>query len=424
VGSPGTAPGPTLSPLRRNLSLDLTASVGVGITTALIGSLLPTIARREGLDPVGLAILASAPFLANLLGAFAGRVGPRTARGFGMMRAAGALLLVAMVLMPVPVLLAAVAFGYWLTISLGVPMQHRLWGAMYPARERGRLLGVVATGRTAAAAAAALVGGILADRIGGVGAIAIAGGIGALCALGSSGIRTTLGEGGASYSFRETWSAYQRVPALRRVAWAQVFYGGGLIAAAPLFALVQVDRLSLSLAEVGTIGLVAAVAATVSCFAWGALADRIGGLGVIQVGTILGALSLGFYALAPSIAFLWVAGALVGLANAAVEMGWPTMLAEHTSLEDRAKAAAGLNALTGARGLVAPFVGSLLVQAGLLDVTSVLLLCGAATAIGALLYLGMRRSGEPRPWFVRADSTAHGGLRRARSLVIGAGLRG
>jgi MFS family permease len=212
---------------------------------------------------------------------------------------------------------------------------------------------------------------------------------------------------------------------------AQVFYGGGIIAAAPLLALVQVDRLSLSLAEVGTIGVVTAIAATVSCLIWGAVSDRVGGLAIIQVGTVLGALSLLVVAVAPSLAFLWVSAALIGLANAAMEMGWPGMLADHTTLDERAKVAAGLNALTGARGLVAPFLGSLLVQAGILDVTTTVLLCAGATGVGALLYLGMTPAGDPRPWMVRAATTAHeglsaatGGLRRARSLVVGAGLRG
>ncbi|MFN8620346.1 MAG: MFS transporter [Chloroflexota bacterium] len=410
--------------LRRNLSLDMTAAVGVGITTAVMGTLLPSVARREGLDPLGLAVLAASPFLANLLGAFAGRVGPRNPVQFGLMRAAGALCLVIMFFLPVPQLLAFVALGYWLASAFGVPMQHRLWGAMYPNRERGRLIGVVATGRTGAAAVAALVGGIVADRIGGPGAIAIAGAIGAMLALASTGIRTQLPAAGATYSFRETWQAYQSVPALKRVGWAQVFYGGGLIAAGPLYALVQVDRLQLSLGEVGTIGMVTAIAATGSCFFWGWVSDRIGGLSSIQIGTVLGAVSIAFYAMAPSIAFVWVAAALVGLANSATEMGWPNMLAEHSSLADRAKVAAGLNALTGARGLIAPFLGSLLVQAGILSVTAALALCCVATAIGALLYLGMTPRGEPRAWFVRADSTAHQGLRRARALVPSLGFPG
>ena len=39
----------------RNLALDTVASVGVGVTVALVTTLLPTIARRGGLDPIGLA---------------------------------------------------------------------------------------------------------------------------------------------------------------------------------------------------------------------------------------------------------------------------------------------------------------------------------------------------------------------------------
>ena len=53
-------------------------AVGVGVTLAVVTSLLPTIARRGGLEPIGLAALGAAPFVANLLGAFAGRFGPRT----------------------------------------------------------------------------------------------------------------------------------------------------------------------------------------------------------------------------------------------------------------------------------------------------------------------------------------------------------
>ena len=62
----------------RNLALDTVASIGVGVTAALVTTLLPTIARRGGLEPIGLAALAAAPFIANLLGAFAGQVGPRS----------------------------------------------------------------------------------------------------------------------------------------------------------------------------------------------------------------------------------------------------------------------------------------------------------------------------------------------------------
>ena len=55
---------------------------------ALISALLPTIARRGGLEPLGLSALAAAPFVANFLGAFAGRVRAALAAQLAVIRAA------------------------------------------------------------------------------------------------------------------------------------------------------------------------------------------------------------------------------------------------------------------------------------------------------------------------------------------------
>ena len=125
----------------RNLALDLVASIGVGVTVALVTTLLPTIARRGGLDPIGLAALAAAPFIANLLGAFAGRIGPRSRRQLALIRGAGAgSLLVLAVFAAAPVMIA-VSIVFWLSLSLSGPFYLRLWGTMYPARILGRVVG-------------------------------------------------------------------------------------------------------------------------------------------------------------------------------------------------------------------------------------------------------------------------------------------
>ena len=51
---------------------------------------------------------------------------------------------------------------------------------------------------------------------------------------------------------------------------------------------------------------------------------------------------------------------------------------------------AGWNAITGARGIVAAFLMSALLQAGIVDVTTGLLLCAASTAVGVGLYVRAR----------------------------------
>ena len=370
----------------RNLALDLVAAVGVGVSMALVTTLLPTMARRSGLEPIGLAALAAAPFVANLLGAFAGRVGPRSQRQLAIIRGAGSASLLVLAVLAVAPILVAVSIAYWLSLSLGGPFHLRLWGSMYPARVRGRVVGFIGSGRAAAAAVAALAGGILADRFGGATAVALAGLVGLVCAFAYAGLRAPSAERPAMFSARESLRALRDRPVLSRIAVAQGFYGGGLIAAAPLYAIVNVDRLDLSLADVGIIGIITAGATTLCFLLWGAVADRRGPLVAMRIGSALGLVGLIAYALAPQVSVLWVAAIAAGAGSASIDVGIASAVSDHTPLASRAAAMAGWNAITGARGIVAAFTMSILLQVGVVDVTTGLLLCAAVTAIGVVLY--------------------------------------
>jgi MFS family permease len=175
-------------------------------------------------------------------------------------------------------------------------------------------------------------------------------------------------------------------PTLGRVALAQGFYGGGFIAAGPLFALVNVDRLNLSLFDVGIIGVLSAVATTVSFLIWGAVSDRVDVLAPMRFGSIIGLVGLFLYALAPSVYVLWLASIAIGTSGPSIEIGVAGVISAETPMATRAAAMSGWNAITGVRGLVAPFVMSALVQAGLLSVTVALLLCVAVSGLGVALF--------------------------------------
>jgi MFS family permease len=384
----------------RNLALDLLVAVGVGVTLAVVTSLLPTIARRGGLEPLGLAALGAAPFIANLLGAFAGRFGPRTPRGLSLVRGLGAVALVGVFVLPVAPVMILVATAYWVSLSFGGPLHLRLWGVMYPARIRGRVLGFSGMCRAAATALAALAGGFLADRLGGPPVIAIAGGIGVACAAGYALFRAEGAGVPAAFSAREAVRTLRERPSLARLALAQGFYGGGLIAAAPLFALVHVDRLGLSLGDVGVIGILSGAATTIAFPIWGAVSDRHGSLLGMRIGGVLGVLSLVSYAIAPDVRVLFVAAVCGGIAGASIDVGISAVISEQTSLATRSAAMAGWNALTGARGIAAAFLMSALVQVGLVDVTTGLLLCAAASSLGVVLFVRARPGVpvETRAW--------------------------
>jgi MFS family permease len=398
-----SAPAPSAAldqPFRRALGLDVLGALGLGVTVALVSALLPTIARQRGLEPIGLAALGAAPFIANLLSAFAGRFGPRSARQMALMRGVGAASLVLVLLVPTPPVMIAVAVVYWLSLSFSTPYQIRMWGLVYPARLRGRIVGILGMARAATGAGAALAGGIIADRLGGPTAVALAGAIGLVASAAYIGVRAVGAGRPATFSARQAIHALRDRPVLARVAVAQGFYGGGVIAAGPLFALVHVDRLGLSLADVGVLGVLAAVGTTIAFPSWGAVSDRFGPLVVMRVGGLLGVAALTAYALAPAVGVLWVAALLSGTAGAAIDIGVTAVVSEQTTLRDRAAAMAGWNALTGARGIAAAFLMSALVQWGVVDVSLGLLLCAGSSAFGVALFARTRPEVpvESRAW--------------------------
>jgi MFS family permease len=372
--------------LGRNLGLDLFAAVGVGTTVALVSALLPTIGRRGGLEPIGLAALAAAPFVANLLSAFAGRVGPRTPGQLAAIRGGGAASLLVLAVATTAPVLILVSLVYWLSLSMSGPFQLRLWGAMYPPRLRGRIVGMIGSGKAAAAAVAALVGGLAADQFGGPTAMLVAGGVGAVCAIGYAFLKAPAADRPAGFSARDSIRALRERSVLSKLAFAQGFYGGGLIAAAPLYAIVNVDRLNLSMADVGILAILSAVSNTLAFLVWGVVADRRGPILAMRIGALLGLCSLVAYALAPDVRALYAASIAAGIAGASIDVGIAAVISDQTTLASRAAAMAGWNALTGARGIVAAFAMSILLQVGIVDVTTGLLLCAVVSAVGVALF--------------------------------------
>jgi MFS family permease len=129
------------------------------------------------------------------------------------------------------------------------------------------------------------------------------------------------------------------------------------------------------------------VSTTVAFLVWGAVSDRFGPLVAIRVGSAIGLVSLVGYAFAPDVAVLWFAALAAGIASASIDVSIAAVVSDQTSLASRAAAMAGWNALTGARGIAAAFLMSGLLQAGLVDVTSGLLLCAGSSAVGVVLFV-------------------------------------
>ena len=404
--------------VRRNLSFDLASWVGFGITSALLGSMLPAIARRDGIDAVGVAMLAAIPYAASLLGVMAGRIGPRVPAHLSALRMIGALGLALVVLGSGVVWGVVAASVFWMAHFFGMPTQQRMWGIVYPEAVRGRLLSVVSTGRYAAAGIALLVGGYLASEADGALVIAVGGIIGSILALGTSRIATPDLGAVEPFSVKRAIHSILDHPKVRQLTMTHALFGGAMATAVPLVTLVMVDRLDLGFASIGVTGMAGAAATLVSILVWGAIADRRGTVVVLQAGGILGVVGLALFAVAADHMAVIAASVLVGLSNGAVEVAFALLIANHVPAMHQAAATAGSNAIFGIRGLIAPVTVVALLQLGVLDLESALALCVAAAIGGAILYLRTAGGHET------ADSAVGRALGRISRPVVGRARRG
>jgi MFS family permease len=377
--------------LQRNLLWDITGAVGLGAGLAVVGSLLPSVARQQGLSSVGLAALAAIPFLTSLIGLLAGRIGPRTPGHLAVFRALGAAGLLLVLVAPEPHFIALAMLGFWLAWSLGAPMQQRIWAGIYPSTSRGRLLGIVGSGRSLATMAALLAFTFAAAGGGWLAIVAAVAVVGIISGLAPSRITLDTDEEVPSYGAVESVRTVLRRPMLRRITAAQLIYGSGMVALPALVALVQVDRLGLGIGDIAMAGLASYAVTTLTFGAWGRLASRTNALVTMTSGTILGTLAMVTFAVAPDYAVLLLGSLLLGAANAAIDVSWPLLIADHAARDEQAAAAAGLGAIMGLRGLVMPFVIVVPIQLGIVDVGGALMVCVAAGVAGSLLYVRLSR---------------------------------
>ncbi len=374
------------STLHRNLTLDLTSAVGMGTTMAIVSVLLPSVARREGIDAMGLAALSALPFLATLLSMFAGRIGPRMPKRLALLRAGGALGLLFVLVAPHPLLIATATFVFWASIALGAPLEQRIWATVYPTRDRGRLLGFVGTGRFAAGTVALAVITVLTSGDNWVVVVGVAAAFGALTSMAVGRMDVPDIGSGQRFGARASLGAVAGSPIVRRFALAQLLFGAGALLAPAFVAMIHVDRLGLSVGDIALAGLLSYGTTAVTIGLCGRLAGRVGPLVVVLVGATLGTTAFGVFAWAPTFQAVLVATVLLGISNAAVNASWPLLIADHAPEGGQAHVAAGLNAVMGLRGLVVPFVVMAPVSAGLIDETGGLLLCVGAGLAGMLVY--------------------------------------
>jgi MFS family permease len=183
---------------------------------------------------------------------------------------------------------------------------------------------------------------------------------------------------------------------LRGLALAQGISGIGQLAVVIVAPLVQVDRLGLSLSEIGGMGLATALITTVAYPVCAPAIDRWGGALAMAISGILAVSFPICFAFAASSLPLWVSAVLIGAANAAFDLGLTSLVAERVVPTEQAACIAGWNTIMGLRGIVTATVVGLVLGAGWLSPAALLYLSIAITGLGAAVFVGTARNGAWR----------------------------
>jgi MFS family permease len=268
---------------------------------------------------------------------------------------------------------------FWVAESFPAPAYARLMQSLYPVEYRGRAMAAVRLGMVLAVIVATPLAGWMLDAAGHRTLLPLAGIIGVVAALGFSRLRVP-DEAPAAVAVTQAVSPLgilRRNPRFSVYLLGLTLFGFGNIIGAPLYPLVQVDRLELSYTQIGYLTLAQSLCWLLGFLAWGRLVDRHSAMRVMVFSAVFAALvpwtyiwAESFWTLLPAfIAQGFVqAGFDVGVTNVGIELAEPGRVVEYSALQ---------NLVVGMRGLVAPMLGAGLLASGMPDRT--------IFAIGSLL---------------------------------------
>lgn len=382
-----------LAPLvRRNMVVELWASVAYGIFYAAALQYIPVVLRRLGASSELLALYTAQTYLGSIL----------TSLSIVLMRRRRpkhVIVLFWVVSRSLFLLFAFVTDAYWLLVitalfwlleSFPSPGYTRIIQVIYPERVRGQIISVVRLGMVLAILVATPVAGWALDWVGYRVLFPLAGLTGVIAMWIFNQLQVDEGPlpPRETKSVQSLWQIvrHNRPFAIHLIAFA--VYGLGGLIGYPLYAIVQVDRLQLSYTEIGLLGVAQSAAWLVGFLIWGRLVDRKGGLPVLSINQLISVIIPLSYMWATDGWMLLPAFIIQGLINAGVDVGLISTCIQLAERDKVVEYAAVQATVIGVRGIVTPFIGAGLVRLGMAD-TYIFALGAGLIFLSWLILLGV-----------------------------------
>jgi predicted MFS family arabinose efflux permease len=347
---------------KRTATYDTIIHASLGLAAGLSAAFFAVLAARLGASAWLLALIASAPYLANLLAPFwvtqARRWGTRGLMVGSLSAAAVVLLLLGWTRSPLG--FALLVLVYYLFYGIGDPLYVALAEIVYPERT-GSSLGRVQAVFSGVHALANALAGWLMDTFGIFITLAIAAvstGVAAVSYLPFPNLSNRKADGAAS-----PWQILRQDSLIRRMVLTLMVAGTGMVMMLPAFPLIEVKQLKLDNTQIGILLAVNSLTLVAASWFWGRRlsetpahilnAFRLGMIAIVGMAIL--------YALGGSFWELLFANVLCGIGGSAISVGWRLFAINQPvyGTDDLS----GLHLLTcGIRGLYAPAFGALLIS--------------------------------------------------------------
>ena len=392
-------PDPILGPNGfHNVAIDTLQSALAGLFVALVVNFASVYAQRLQAGPVLLSVLLAAPFTGALLSPLVIARLPATVapRSIAIVIALGRMLILLTPFTRSPAVFIALIFGMYLLVTLPSPYIVDVMGRLYPPSIRGRYIGYSRVALTLGLILGAPIGGFVLDNYGPAILFPLGAAIGTLGAVAYAFLRP----GPAAPSARRSSLAttFRLVGENGRYALvvaALAVWGFGVLVAGPYYPVILVGRFGVTYSQVGFLSLVQSACWFASYLYLARRIDRLPAGAVLGVSMFLSALLPISFLLAPTPMFLAIGYAGNGFASGGVDLGLLQVIVRAAPPGGAPRYTALVNAVAGARGMLAPFAGSALGSEGVLGTAGVLVAGGVMCLAGGALAL--RGSADPAP---------------------------
>jgi MFS family permease len=380
--------------VRRNMRIEIVSAVLYGLFYSAV-LFLPAVLTRMGAEPAMISVYLSLSYLGHISGPlsliFVRRIRPLN---FAVASwAGGRIIFMAMGLAANAPVLVAMGTLMWLMEFIPNPIYARIVQAIYPIRNRGKILSLVRFGMALTLLIFTPIAGWALDHLTYHVVFPIAGVFGILSALVFIAIRMQREPAPAVAQRQSPAQALRVVMRNKPFMLFQlgiVLFGIAGLSVNPLFPGVQINRLGLTYTDIGLLGLAQSISWLAGYVLFGRIIDLRGALFCTVIAFALQAVAPFTYAFATAGWMLLPAFIGLGLVSAGADLGLTSSMLELADEGKIQEYAAVQSIVIGARGLVAPFIGVGLLAMGLSQ-PLVFLLAGGVALAGALVVSRVNR---------------------------------